>query len=75
MRPTTVLSALAAVFVALGAVGIGVYLFWDRDGGKDWFYWAAPLLSLAFGGLMAMLVAQYWNRVGKLEVKGRPRSG
>lgn len=75
MRPTTVLSALAAVLIALGALGIGVYLFWDRDGGKVWFYWAAPLLAIAFGGMMATLVVQYWRRVGQLEVRGRPRSG
>jgi hypothetical protein len=74
VRPTTILSLITGVLIALGGIGLGIYLFWDRPGGRDWFYWAAPLLTLAFGGLTGSLLMQYRNRVGRLETKGRPRS-
>jgi hypothetical protein len=74
VRPTTILSLIAGIIIALCAVLIGILAFVDRDGGKPWFFWAAPLLVLSFGGLMLNLTRQYWIRVGKLEVKGRPRS-
>jgi hypothetical protein len=69
------MSLITAVVIALGGLGLGIYYwFIDRDSGRDWFYWAAPLLLLAFGGMMFSVVLQYWRRVGKLETKGRPRS-
>ncbi|HEX5097342.1 MAG TPA: hypothetical protein VFX21_15045 [Acidimicrobiia bacterium] len=74
MKPTTIMSLLSAVLIAVGVIFLGVYFFADREGGKEWFYWAAPLLLIAFGGMLGSLVRQYWVRVGKLETKGRPRS-
>ena len=74
MRPTTIMSLLAAAMITLGGIGFGVYFLWDRPGGREWFYWAAPLFVLVFGLTMASVARQYWVRVGKLEVKGRPRS-
>jgi uncharacterized membrane protein YcjF (UPF0283 family) len=75
VRPTTILSLLAGILIALAFVAWAVMLVVDRKGGYEWFYWAAPLLVLAFGGMLLNLTRQYWVRVGKLEVKGRPRSG
>lgn len=73
MRPTTILSLCAAV--ALGFIGLGVALwaFIDRTGGKLWFYWVAPLLVLGFGAMFLFLTIQYLWKVGRLEVKGKPR--
>ncbi|MGQ0824829.1 MAG: hypothetical protein ACT4OX_07365 [Actinomycetota bacterium] len=73
MRPTVVVSLVAAVLIALSGLALGVYGFVERNGGKAWFYWAAPLFAFLFGGMMAMLVLQYHARVGRLETKGRPR--
>lgn len=73
MRPTTIATVIAGVLIALAGVALGVWALVDRDGGKLWFYWIAPLLALGFGGMLIMLAAQYWLRVGRLEVKGRPR--
>jgi hypothetical protein len=75
VRPTTILSLLAGILIAVACVAWGFMLFVERKGGYEWFYWAAPLLVLAFGGMLLNLTRQYWARVGKLEVKGRPRSG
>ena len=74
MRPSRVLALIAAVLVALGGVALFVYLlFIDRPSGRLWFYWIAPLLALGLAGMFLNLVVQYWVRVGRLEVKGRPR--
>jgi len=74
VRPTRVLALIAAVLVALGGVALFVYLlFIDRPSGRLWFYWIAPLLALGLAGMFLNLVVQYWVRVGRLEVKGRPR--
>ena len=43
-------------------------------GGKFWFYWIAPLLMLGLGGILISLTIGYWLKVGRLAVKGRPRS-
>ena len=44
-----------------------------RGSHRPWFYWIAPLLAIGFAGVMANLIAQYYVKVGRLEVKGRPR--
>jgi hypothetical protein len=69
------MAVVGAVLCGLGVLGLAAYVFIDRDGGKEWFYWAAPLLSLAMGGMFINLAVQYWRQVGKLEVRGRPRQG
>jgi hypothetical protein len=74
VRPTTILSLLAGLLIGIVAIIAAIMLWVDRDRNYQWFFWAAPLLVLAFGGLMLNLLRQYWVRVGKLEVKGRPRT-
>ena len=74
MRPSTLLSVILAVIIFLGGLTLGILAFVVRGGGKPWFYWIAPLLALGFAGMMIQLVVQYWLKVGRLEVKGRPRS-
>ena len=75
MRPATILALLAALLIGVVAVFYAILMVVDRDGGYEWFYWVAPLLVLAFGGLMLNLTRQYWVKVGKLEVKGKPSTG
>lgn len=73
MRPSTISLLIAGVLVGLAAGVLGLLAFVDSEGGKPWFYWIAPLLAIGFLGIMAQLVVQYWAKIGKLEVKGRPR--
>ena len=75
MRPTTILSLLTGLLLAIVAVLTAVTLMVDRTRSYLWFFWAAPLLVLVFGLMMLNLLRQYWKSVGKLEVKGRPRVG
>jgi len=64
---------VAGLLVGLLGLGLGVYAFWNRSGGKPWFFWIAPLLAIGFAGLMVQLVIGYWVKVGRLETKGRPK--
>lgn len=73
MRPSTIVSLIAGVLIALGVFVAAVWQLVDRED-TFWFYWIAPLLVLGVGGILLMLAVQYWMRVGKLEVKGRPKS-
>jgi hypothetical protein len=61
------------VLVGLAAFALGIYMFVERSGGEPWFFWISPLLSLGFGALAWMLVVQYYLKVGRLAIKGRPR--
>lgn len=74
MRPSVIMMLAAAVVIALTGAVLGIGVFVDHTGGKQWFYWIAPLLTLGLGGIMAMLAAGYYMKVGRLESKGRPRS-
>lgn len=74
MRPATIVSLIVGAVVALTGVALAVWALVDRDGGKMWFYWLAPLLVVGVGAMLMLFAAQYWLRVGRLEVKGRPRS-
>jgi hypothetical protein len=65
---------VAGILVGLGGLAIGIYVLAQDGGGKYWFYWIAPFLAIGFGAVMLMLVAQYWMRVGRLEVRGRPKA-
>ena len=49
-------------------------MLFDHTGGKFWFYWIAPLLTIGLGGMLIKLTVGYWMKVGRLETKGRPRS-
>jgi hypothetical protein len=74
VRPTTIIALVTGALVAVAAFVLGAIAFVDSDGGKPWFFWAAPLLALGVAGLLVALAVGYWVRVGQLEVKGRPRS-
>ena len=64
---------VGGVIIALAGIAAGVGVLLDHTGGKFWFYWIAPLLALAVGlGVAGMSVA-YYVKVGRLELKGRPR--
>ncbi len=73
MRATTISMIIAGLLVGLLGLGLGIYFFVERNGGKQWFFWIAPLLAIGFALWMLNLLVQYWVRVGRLETKGRPR--
>jgi len=73
LRPSTIVSLITGVVVGLAALAFGILAFVDRGSHRPWFYWIAPLLVIGFAGVMANLIAQYYVKVGRLEVKGRPR--
>ena len=68
------LSAVLGIIIFLAGMAFGIYAFFSNEGGKPWFFWIAPLLCLGFGLIMIQLVVMYWLKVGRLEVRGRPRS-
>jgi hypothetical protein len=75
VRPTRYLMLTAAVLVGLGGLALGIIvLFADRQSGRPWFYWIAPLLAFGFAGMMIQLAVSYWMKVGRLEARGRPRA-
>jgi hypothetical protein len=74
VRPTRIFALTAAVLVGLGGLALGIVtLIVDRQGGRPWFYWIAPLLAFGFAGLLFQLCIGYWVKIGRLEVKGRPK--
>ena len=74
MRPTRIMALIFGGILALGMLGLAIYiLFVNRPSGRLWFYWIAPLLALGFAGMMLNLAFQYWQRIGRLEARGRPR--
>ena len=73
MRATTISMLVAGLLVGIGGLVLSLLVFFDHSGHKLWFYWIAPLLGIAFAGMMIQLTVAYWMRVGRLEVKGRPR--
>jgi hypothetical protein len=69
------LALTAAVAVALLGLALGIIvLFADRQGGRPWFYWIAPLMAFGFAGMLLQLCVAYWMKVGRLETKGRPKA-
>jgi hypothetical protein len=73
VRPSTVSLLIIGIVTGLVGLVLGLYVFADHTGGKLWFYWLAPLLSIGFFGVIAQLAVMYWVKVGRLETKGRPR--
>jgi hypothetical protein len=59
--------------IGLVALVLGIWVFADHGGGKLWFYWIAPLLAIGNFFTFAQLAVMYCAKVGRLEVKGRPR--
>lgn len=74
MRASTIVTMIVGVLLAIGAGALGIYLFVNRSGGKLWFYWIAPLLAIGVALMLLNLTMQYYMKVGRLEVKGRPRA-
>jgi hypothetical protein len=74
MRPSTIVAVVVGVILFFVGLALGIWAFIENSGGKPWFYWVAPLLCIGFGLIMIQLIVQYWTKVGRLEVKGRPRS-
>jgi acyl-coenzyme A thioesterase PaaI-like protein len=75
VRPSEWMLLVGGVIIALAGVAAGFAVFFDHSGGKYWFYWIAPLLMIGIGGLLIQLSIGYYRKVGRLEMKGRPRSG
>ena len=74
MRTSVIMVLIGALGVFLGMVALGFGVLVWHSGGKFWFYWIAPLLALAVGLGVAGMSAAYYVKVGRLELKGRPRS-
>ena len=74
MRPSEIMVLVAGVIIALIGVALGIGVIFDHTGGKFWFYWIAPLLTVGLGAMLISLTIGYWIKVGRLETKGRPRS-
>lgn len=74
MRGTTISMIIAGVLVGIVGGFLGVYAFMNRDGGKDWFFWIAPLLAIGFALVMLQLCVGYYMKVGRLEHKGRRKA-
>jgi type IV secretory pathway VirB3-like protein len=73
LRASTISAIIFGVAIGLAGLAFGILAFVSRDHAKPWFYWIAPLLAIGFAGVMANLIVQYWVKVGRLEVKGRPK--
>jgi hypothetical protein len=74
VRPSEIMMLSLGVIIALFGVALGIDVIFDHSGGKFWFYWIAPLLTIGLGGMLISLSAGYYLKVGRLETKGRPRS-
>jgi hypothetical protein len=66
---------VGGVIIALAGIAAGVEILFNASGGKFWFYWIAPVLMIGLGGMLINLSVGYYRKVGRLEMKGRPRSG
>jgi fucose permease len=74
VKPSEILGMAGAIFLGLGTAAIAVFMYVDRNTGKPWHFWIAPLLALGAAAALVQLAAGYWLKVGRLETKGRPRS-
>ena len=74
MRPSEIMLLVTGVVIGLLGLVLGIGVVFDAGGGKFWFYWIAPLLMIGLGGLMIQLSIAYYMKVGRLAMKGRPRS-
>jgi uncharacterized membrane protein YcjF (UPF0283 family) len=76
VRPTYISTLVVGVLVEIGVV-VAAIGFWIAQShhAKPWHYWIAPLLALQTAGILLQLVVGYWLRVGRVETRGRPRSG
>jgi hypothetical protein len=74
VRPSEWMMMVGGVIIALAGIAAGLGVLLDHTGGKYWFYWIAPLLMIGLGGMLINLSVGYYRKVGRLEMKGRPRS-
>jgi hypothetical protein len=74
LRSSEWMMMVGGVIIALAGIGAGLGVFVDHSGGKFWFYWIAPLLMIGLGGMLIKMSVSYYLKVGRLEIKGRPRS-
>jgi hypothetical protein len=74
VKPTEILGMLGGVVLALGLVAIAVFMYVDRNMGKPWHFWIAPILGIVAAASLVQLAVGYWLKVVRLETKGRPRS-
>ena len=73
MNSTAISMLIAGILVGIVGAVIAVWILFDHTGHKPWFYWIAPLLAIGFAFVMINLTVQYWMKVGRLEMKGRPK--
>ena len=50
-RPSDLVLLPIGVVFALAGIVSGIWVLFDHSGGKFWFYWIAPLLTLGFAGV------------------------
>jgi hypothetical protein len=74
MRASEITMMTLGVIIAVIGIGMGLYELFNHSGGYFWFYWIAPLLMLGLGAMLISLSVGYYLKVGRLEMKGRPRS-
>lgn len=73
MRPTSALALVVGLLTALAGGVLTILVLISSDGGKPWHYWISPLLALGFVALLLALAAGYFLKIGRMEIKGRPR--
>ncbi len=73
MRPTTVLSLVAASLLGAGGLGVGIFLIVDHHAQHaKWHYWLAPFIMIAVAVTLFQLTALYMAKVGRAELRSRP---
>jgi hypothetical protein len=73
VKASTISTIVLGIAIGLVAAVLGFNVLFNHGGGKLWFYWIAPLLAIGVFFSFAQLAVMYWVKVGRLEVKGRPR--
>jgi hypothetical protein len=73
VKASTISAIILGITIGLVAAVLGFNVLFNHGGGKLWFYWIAPLLAIGNFFTFAQLALMYWVKVGRLEVKGRPR--
>jgi hypothetical protein len=74
VKPSEILGMVGAVLFGLGLAAIAIFMYLDRNHAKPWHFWIAPVLAMVAAASLVQLAVGYWVKVGRLEVKGRPRS-
>lgn len=73
MRPTTVLSLVAAALLGAGGVALAIFVLLDHHSQQaKWHYWLAPFVMIGVAVTLWQLVALYMAKVGRTEMRSRP---